>query len=1057
MATNRYVCRNCNVVHEFDSRRKRIICPYCDRDISWNSLFSPIAVGDTYYNGYAYMETETLTIPEGVKFIEWKSDGTFSWWKIGSISFPSTLQSIPGSCFSHCRSLKKVVIPKNVTHIGVGAFAHCEDLEEVILSEGVEEIGMSAFYHCPNLKCVTLPSTLKKIGDYAFLNDFSRSGPLRLVVLPGNITEIGKEAFSWESIHLSVKAGSKTEQCVDKMKKKHGVRGWDTGLALSKEVWDGKLYFWSHSKQTRINIPDGVTSIASYAFADCPSVEQVSFPDSLKEIEPYAFYGCTHLTTLSFGKGLEKIGTKAFCEIKKTLIELPSSIKAVASDAFGSGCVLVVDGDMPFYASRRQALDILSQNIAAKKEEIAKAKDLKTTMEETLAAYVKDVPAEFENIPVLQAQIEKITRIRVERVKPAEDRKSAHSQLIRQCEEEINNLSQQYEQCSFLAIFQRRELSRQIASKQGERAQLLIELDELVEGIAAEQQRFRDEIRPIQKQQDALTESRRRWTEKKNDQVKSIQELEADIRKKQGELEALQAQYTRDEAILTTAHDRWQREKDALLQERKAQALRHEKKKILADLRVSMPAAVTIFEYTPRKAMVEESLLNTSFLQNLGIDHAVKHNQYVADHTAELNRVREINALLGLDSESDLTQYQPMAVSDEAKSLPERFTVISAFFAKTQEWRLLKQALKPYADSKRPKTNPLDSFFAGADYVRLSIQDTQLLLFPYCIVKCESKKPMWVYSYDQAVLTISHTEQTNEFRVLPPHAELIGERYTYLNQDGSVDRRHKINPILKTVRYSTATISCAKETVKLLFDSLAEATAFEEAFTAYQQFLTDSTYRNIYRTVIRSEDIAAFESAVAKHKQDELRRIEEEKKRVEAARIAAEEAEKQREAERIAAEKAAEERRLAIIRRQKEANEERKRQEAERKRAHSLFEDVVEESDVSVQSEQSAAALVEITGNRLISNNVFKVNYRPLRPISDNGAVCYFVATDGSLISNKRKLPNGEVGAEATVGFVLTSGVDYTQMKSCTLRVEVDGTIVDTIDFKMNVSFYSDF
>ena len=64
---------------------------------------------------------------------------------------------------------------------------------------------------------------------------------------------------------------------------------------------------------------------------------------------------------------------------------------------------------------------------------------------------------------------------------------------------------------------------------------------------------------------------------------------------------------------------------------------------------------------------------------------------------------------------------------------------------------------------------------------------------------------------------------------------------------------------------------------------------------------------------------------------------------------------------------------------------------------------------------------------------------------------------DGTIISNKKKLANEGLGGEMTIGFVLTSGIDYTQMSACLMRIESKGVVLGEIEFKLNISFYSDF
>ena len=72
-------------------------------------------------------------------------------------------------------------------------------------------------------------------------------------------------------------------------------------------------------------------------------------------------------------------------------------------------------------------------------------------------------------------------------------------------------------------------------------------------------------------------------------------------------------------------------------------------------------------------------------------------------------------------------------------------------------------------------------------------------------------------------------------------------------------------------------------------------------------------------------------------------------------------------------------------------------------------------------------------------------------------AVCYFVTENGTIISNKKKLVNSGVGNQMTIGFILASGIDYTQIRSCFMRIESQSAVLGEIDFKMNISFYSEF
>ena len=59
-------------------------------------------------------------------------------------------------------------------------------------------------------------------------------------------------------------------------------------------------------------IPNSVTSIGKYAFANCSGLTSVTIPDSVTSIGEWAFNHCSGLTSVTIGNGVTSIGNSAF-------------------------------------------------------------------------------------------------------------------------------------------------------------------------------------------------------------------------------------------------------------------------------------------------------------------------------------------------------------------------------------------------------------------------------------------------------------------------------------------------------------------------------------------------------------------------------------------------------------------------------------------------------------------------------------------------------------------------------------------------------------------------
>lgn len=105
--------------------------------------------------------------------------------------------------FENCTSLTSIVIPDNVTEIEWGAFLRCTNLTEIKLSNNLTYIGAQVFEGCENLRQILLPDSLTTISASAFMNTGIKS-----IVIPNSVSMID----IWAVGYYSVEEGEEEEQ-----------------------------------------------------------------------------------------------------------------------------------------------------------------------------------------------------------------------------------------------------------------------------------------------------------------------------------------------------------------------------------------------------------------------------------------------------------------------------------------------------------------------------------------------------------------------------------------------------------------------------------------------------------------------------------------------------------------------------------------------------------------------------------------------------------------------------------------------------------------------------
>ena len=92
--------------------------------------------------------------------------------------------------------------------------------------------------------------------------------------------------------------------------------------------------FTGCSSLTSITIPDGVTSIATATFLNCTSLVSVIIPEGVTSIESWAFAGCWGLTSITIPDTVTSIGSAFAGCTNLSSITIPDGVTSIGGDAF---------------------------------------------------------------------------------------------------------------------------------------------------------------------------------------------------------------------------------------------------------------------------------------------------------------------------------------------------------------------------------------------------------------------------------------------------------------------------------------------------------------------------------------------------------------------------------------------------------------------------------------------------------------------------------------------------------------------------------------------------
>ncbi len=220
-----------------------------------------------------------------------------------SITIPDSVKSIGEFAFYGCTNLSNVIIPDSVTSIGKYAFCGCTSLTSVTIPKNVANIDNGTFKDCASITSVTIPDGVTKISDYAFKSCTN----LTSITIPDSVKKIGKEVLCG--------CTNLTDINVSENNLNYST---DLGVLFNKAK-TSLIQYPVGKTDTTYEIPQGVTTIYSYAFYDDTCLEAITIPDGATYIGDYAFYGCTGIKSITIPDSMTNVGNNAFLNCSKLM------------------------------------------------------------------------------------------------------------------------------------------------------------------------------------------------------------------------------------------------------------------------------------------------------------------------------------------------------------------------------------------------------------------------------------------------------------------------------------------------------------------------------------------------------------------------------------------------------------------------------------------------------------------------------------------------------------------------------------------------------------------
>lgn len=245
-----------------------------------------------------------------------------------SITLPKKLKTVPNYGWENCTALAEVIMPDSVTLIDYRAFKNTA-LTKITIPAGVVQINGDAFRDCTSLTTVNILSDSLTLKDNVF-----RNTGLTTYTLPQGVVIDGDGTFA-ECKNLKsfyFPDGLTTEKHVGT-----GTLWGCTALEqvrLPKDLTILPGGFFSQTRLTSIDLPPTVTHIGRYAYEGIETMPKAVIPNHVTKVDEYVFYE-NHIEEVVWSEGCHIIPNDAFRACRQlTKVTIPETVDSIQENAF---------------------------------------------------------------------------------------------------------------------------------------------------------------------------------------------------------------------------------------------------------------------------------------------------------------------------------------------------------------------------------------------------------------------------------------------------------------------------------------------------------------------------------------------------------------------------------------------------------------------------------------------------------------------------------------------------------------------------------------------------